>query len=133
VGTGAAQVRQDVSVVATGIFKGVGENDKAIRFQGASGKDALVGGSLGQGQHGGRSPGSVEGDGAEGVAEDTAEERGLRCLLCGEVGARSADLGAGSPGCVRRRGCGTLAVLPGSVTGSGRGVVYSSASSFSGQ
>src|SRR5262249_60221181 len=69
--------RGDVGVSAARLFERVGENGKAGGVEGAGGLDTLVVGGLRQRRHCGLSPSKVENDGAEGVAEDVAEEVGM--------------------------------------------------------
>ncbi len=71
-------MREDLLVGAAGFFEGVGENCKAVGVQGAGGQGAIVVGGRRQCRHGGGLPGGVEGDGAEGVAEDAANYVALR-------------------------------------------------------
>jgi hypothetical protein len=65
--TPRAAVGEDVGVVATGVLKGVSEDQQPVERQ--LGVDAR-----GEGQDGGRELGRVEVDWAEGVAEDVSNE-----------------------------------------------------------
>jgi hypothetical protein len=56
-------VVQDVFVVAPGILKGIGKDGHSV-------KGSLVVDAIGEGKYGGSEPRGVEGDGAEGIAED---------------------------------------------------------------
>jgi hypothetical protein len=68
---------QDVLVRASGFFKGVRQDRQPAVVEGACWQVPLVVGGLGQADHGGVMPGQdggVEGDGAEGAADDLQDE-----------------------------------------------------------
>src|SRR4051812_30350135 len=62
-----AQVREDVGIVAAGVIEGIGQDGKAVRFEGAGGQDALFVGGLRQRHQFDGSPSGIEGRGPEGV------------------------------------------------------------------
>ena len=72
--TRSSAVVENIGVFAPGILESVGEDRKAV--EGSIGVDAF-----GEGKDGRGEPGWVEGDGAEGVAEDVPNERHLRRAL----------------------------------------------------
>src|SRR4051794_13148993 len=59
-------VVQDAGVVAARVLQGVGQDGQVVEAT------VLVDG-IGEGRDGGRPPGGIEGDGAEGVADDVPE------------------------------------------------------------
>jgi hypothetical protein len=61
---------EDVGVVATCFFEGVGEDAHALVVEKAGGELAVVVDGLGEADDGGSSPGRVEGDGMVGVADE---------------------------------------------------------------
>ena len=69
-----AQVPENVSVGASALFQGVGQDGESLNFERPGRQNATVVGRLCQGQHGGNTPGGVEGEGTEGVAEEVAHE-----------------------------------------------------------
>lgn len=76
--TGATTVRQDVAIGAAGVFEGVGEDSKATQIEMATRQFPFIVDRLGQLGDGGvvpGEPGGVDGDGAEGVAEDVGLAR----------------------------------------------------------
>jgi hypothetical protein len=68
---------EEVGVVAAGVFEGVSQDGEAVGFEGAGGQEAVVVGGCRQSGHCRRPPSKVEGHGAEGVADDVAEEVGV--------------------------------------------------------
>ena len=66
---------QDVGVIAASVFEGIGEDGQAV-------EGAVVVDGLSQGGDVRRSPGGVERDGAEGIAEDSTEQVGLDFRFC---------------------------------------------------
>src|SRR4051812_43248989 len=71
-------VVEDVFVVATGVLKCIGEDRHPV-------KGTLLVDVFGKSDDGGSQPRRVDGDGAEGVAEDVSQQRTLRLLLTVEV------------------------------------------------
>jgi hypothetical protein len=76
----AAQVPQQAGVGAAGVFKGVGQDGQAGGVEGARREGAFGVSRLGEGLHRRRSPRGGGADGAEGVAEDAAEQVALDLL-----------------------------------------------------
>src|SRR5262249_32753390 len=68
-------------VVTAGVFEGIGKDGEAVGVEGTGWEGAGVVGGLGQAQHDRGSPCRAEGDGAEGVAENAAENTTLPSLL----------------------------------------------------
>src|SRR5262249_43800714 len=64
---GLAAVVQDVGVIAGGVFEGVGEDGKTV-------EGAVIVDGLGQCGDVRRSPGRIDGDGTEGVAEELTKQ-----------------------------------------------------------
>jgi hypothetical protein len=81
-GSRTAKVPEDVGVVTTGVFQGIGEDREAVRVEGAIGQLSLIVGGLGKSQDGRRLPSGGEGDGAEGVAENVAKEKAADSRFC---------------------------------------------------
>src|SRR5262249_23674667 len=79
-----AEMGQDVGVVAAGLFQCVSKDSKPGGFKRPGGQDGDVVGGLGKSDDGRRLPSGVQGDGAEGVAEDSSQQVGL-------YGKRSQD------------------------------------------
>jgi hypothetical protein len=67
---------KNLLVGAACFFEGVGEDGKAMGVELSPGQDTLLVDGLGKGDHGRCPVDGFEGDGAEGVAEDVAEQRG---------------------------------------------------------
>src|SRR2546429_559412 len=82
----SAEVRQEVRVVATGFLQGIGEDGKATPVPFATRQVALVVSGPGQCPDGRRSPGRVEGDPTEGVAEDFTQQSSLGVRVGGLMG-----------------------------------------------
>jgi hypothetical protein len=90
----AAQVAQDLRVITTALFKGVGQRGEAVVVERARGQLALLIGCLGETEYGAfipRKPIRFNADGAEAVAHDVTQKRSLpsalgpnagRLLLC---------------------------------------------------
>jgi len=68
-----AEVREDVGIVAAGVFEGIRENGEAVGFEVSSRQEALVVSCLSKGGDEGARPDGVEGCGAERVAEDVSQ------------------------------------------------------------
>ena len=78
---GTAKVGEDVGVVAASVFESVGEDGEPLWVERAGGQEPLLVGGGREGRDGGRSPSRVEGDGAEGVADNVAEQGRLLLSL----------------------------------------------------
>jgi len=72
--SGLAAMVEDFGVVATSVFKGISKDSETGSVQRARGQVPIIVGGLCERQHSRCEPRRVEGDGAKGVAEDTADE-----------------------------------------------------------
>jgi hypothetical protein len=69
-----AEMAEDVGIAAPGLFQGIGQDRQPLVIEKAGGHQTIIVNGLGQAGDGRSSPRWVEGDGAEGVAEDTPEQ-----------------------------------------------------------
>src|SRR5689334_11058060 len=76
-----AQMREDVGAVAACFLQGVGKDGEAVSLQRPGWQGAVVVGGLSEGNDGGRLPCVLDGDGAEGVAEDAVQQVALSSTL----------------------------------------------------